>query len=113
MSRFNYWLLSIKLTLRNFLLTILLKDLCDRYAPATQLWRGRLHVMGGSKENRHTPALEHWSLAVKDGKALETEWRSEIPIPRGGPHRFVNLNDICKISKYTSVKYLFLRKQLS
>lgn len=61
-----------------------------RYAPATQLWRGRLHVMGGSKENRHTPGLEHWSLAVKDGKALEEEWRSEIPIPRGGPHRFVN-----------------------
>ncbi|KAJ0007498.1 hypothetical protein Pint_30547 [Pistacia integerrima] len=60
-----------------------------RYAPATQLWRGRLHVMGGSKENRHTPALEHWSLAVKDGKPLEKEWRSEIPIPRGGPHRFV------------------------
>ncbi|XP_039158683.1 kelch repeat-containing protein At3g27220-like [Eucalyptus grandis] len=58
-----------------------------RYAPATQLWRGRLHVMGGSKENRHTPAVEHWSLAVKDGKALETEWRNEITIPRGGPHR--------------------------
>ncbi|KAE8699804.1 hypothetical protein F3Y22_tig00110569pilonHSYRG00002 [Hibiscus syriacus] len=58
-----------------------------RYAPSTQLWRGSLHVMGGSKENRHTPGLEHWSLAVKDGKALETEWRSEVPIPRGGPHR--------------------------
>ncbi|MQL74595.1 hypothetical protein Taro_006988 [Colocasia esculenta] len=58
-----------------------------RYAPATQLWRGRLHVMGGSKEDRHEPATEHWSLAVKDGKALENEWRPEIPIPRGGPHR--------------------------
>ncbi|XP_027167769.1 kelch repeat-containing protein At3g27220-like isoform X2 [Coffea eugenioides] len=58
-----------------------------RYAPATQLWRGRLHVMGGSKENRHTPGLEHWSIAVKDGKALEKEWRTEVPIPRGGPHR--------------------------
>jgi hypothetical protein len=60
-----------------------------RYAPATQLWRGRLHVMGGSKENRHTPGIEHWSLAVKDGNALEKEWRTEIPIPRGGPHRSV------------------------
>ncbi|KAG1363388.1 putative kelch repeat-containing protein [Cocos nucifera] len=58
-----------------------------RYAPATQLWRGRLHVMGGSKEDRHEPGLEHWSLAVKDGKALEKEWQNEIPIPRGGPHR--------------------------
>jgi len=46
--------------------------------------------MGGSKENRHTPAVEHWSLAVKDGKALETEWRNEITIPRGGPHRFIS-----------------------
>lgn len=58
-----------------------------RYAPATQLWRGRLHVMGGSKENRHTPGVEHWSIAVRNGKVLEKEWRSEIPIPRGGPHR--------------------------
>ncbi|KAK8586967.1 hypothetical protein V6N12_021486 [Hibiscus sabdariffa] len=60
----------------------------------TQLWRGRLHVMGGGKENRHTPGLEHWSIAVKDGKALEKEWRTEIPIPRGGPHRAcVAVND--------------------
>ncbi|TVU43541.1 hypothetical protein EJB05_10020 [Eragrostis curvula] len=58
-----------------------------RYAPATQLWRGRLHVMGGGKEDRHEPGLEHWSLAVRDGKALENEWQAEIPIPRGGPHR--------------------------
>ncbi|KAL8098740.1 hypothetical protein AgCh_031467 [Apium graveolens] len=81
-------------TARNFVLDTQTKQWQDlpslpvpRYAPATQLWRGRLHVMGGSKENRHTPGLEHWSLAVKDGKALEKEWRTEIPIPRGGPHR--------------------------
>ncbi|XP_063947642.1 kelch repeat-containing protein At3g27220 isoform X2 [Daucus carota subsp. sativus] len=58
-----------------------------RYAPATQLWKGRLHVMGGSKENRHTPGVDHWSLAVKNGKALEKQWLLETPIPRGGPHR--------------------------
>lgn len=58
-----------------------------RYAPATQLWRGRLHVMGGSKENRHTPGVDHWSIAVKNGKAIEKEWRKEVPVPRGGPHR--------------------------
>ncbi|GJN39121.1 hypothetical protein PR202_gb28219 [Eleusine coracana subsp. coracana] len=50
-----------------------------RCAPATQLWSGRLHVMGGGKEDRHEPGLEHWSLAVKDGKALENEWQPEIP----------------------------------
>ncbi|XP_011098838.1 kelch repeat-containing protein At3g27220 [Sesamum indicum] len=58
-----------------------------RYAPATQIWKGRLHVMGGSKENRHTPGTDHWSIAVKDGKAIEKEWRNETPVPRGGPHR--------------------------
>ncbi|KAH9622400.1 hypothetical protein KSS87_007583 [Heliosperma pusillum] len=58
-----------------------------RYAPATQLWRGRLHVMGGSGINRYTAEVDHWSLAVKDGKPLEKKWRSEVPIPRGGPHR--------------------------
>lgn len=26
-------------------------------APGTQIWRDRLHVMGGSKENRHTPRM--------------------------------------------------------
>ena len=66
---------------------------CTRYAPATQLWKGRLHVMGGSKENRHTPGLDHWSLAVKDGEALEQQWRDEVPIPRGGPHRLANCSD--------------------
>ncbi|XP_038989688.1 kelch repeat-containing protein At3g27220-like isoform X2 [Phoenix dactylifera] len=81
-------------TARNFVLDTETRKWSDlpslpvpRYAPATQLWRGRLHVMGGSKEDRHEPALDHWSLAVKDGKALEKEWRNEIPIPRGGPHR--------------------------
>ncbi|OIW12249.1 hypothetical protein TanjilG_06038 [Lupinus angustifolius] len=58
-----------------------------RYAAATQLWRGRLHVMGGSMENRHTPGVDHWSLGVKGDQALEKQWRTEIPIPRGGPHR--------------------------
>lgn len=60
-----------------------------RYVPATQLWRRRLDVMGGSKENRHTPGLEHWSLAVKNGKTLEKNWQTEVPIPSGGPHRLV------------------------
>lgn len=81
-------------TSKNFVLDTNTKTWSDlpqlpfpRYAPATQLWRGRLHVMGGSKEDRWEPGLEHWSLAVSEGKALEADWRPEIPIPRGGPHR--------------------------
>ncbi|XP_068668891.1 kelch repeat-containing protein At3g27220-like [Aristolochia californica] len=81
-------------TSRSFVLDTQTKQWSDlpslpvpRYAPATQLWRGRLHVMGGSKEDRHEPGLDHWSIAVKDGQVLEKEWQSEIPIPRGGPHR--------------------------
>ena len=58
-----------------------------RYAPAVQLWRGRLHVVGGAKEDRYSSAQNHWSLAVKDGKAIENKWRVEKPIPRGGMHR--------------------------
>lgn len=65
-----------------------------RYAPATQIWRGRLHVMGGSKENRNAVAYDHWSIAVKDGKALD-HWREEVPIPRGGPHRFFFFYNSC------------------
>lgn len=58
-----------------------------RYAPTVQYWRGRLHVIGGSKEDRNEPSVNHWSLAVEGSNALENEWREEIPIPRGGPHR--------------------------
>lgn len=62
-------------------------------------------MMGGSKEDRHEPGLEHWSLAVKDGKALEKEWRSEIPIPRGGPHRFTTF------PSYVINSFIFIGKQ--
>ena len=67
--------------------------------------------MGGSGENRHTPALEHWSLAVKNGKALEKEWRSEIPIPRGGPHRYavcLQLENNCLVKLFTTIFFLHL-----
>lgn len=58
-----------------------------RYAAATAYWNGRIHVMGGSRPDRNTPATDHWSLGVKDGKPVENRWRKEISIPRGGPHR--------------------------
>lgn len=57
-----------------------------RYAPAVQLWNGRLHVAGGAKFDRCTPAVEHWSIAVKDGQAKEKQWRKEVPLPSGMMH---------------------------
>jgi hypothetical protein len=58
-----------------------------RYSPTVVLWHGRLHAIAGSRPDRFTPAFEHWSIAVAEGKALETEWRTELPSPRPGPHR--------------------------
>jgi len=58
-----------------------------RYAATVQLWRGRLHVIGGSKIDRNTPSVDHWSIAVTTGKATENQWKQEPSIPCGGPHR--------------------------
>ena len=58
-----------------------------RYAPVAVLLGGRLHVISGSKEDRYTPAYDHWSIAVHDGQANEADWRVEPPIPRAGMHR--------------------------
>lgn len=58
-----------------------------RYAATMQLWNGRLHLVGGSKEDRYTPSTDHWSIAVDGGKATETHWRKEPAIPLGGCHR--------------------------
>ncbi|MCE2982744.1 MAG: hypothetical protein LW832_04165 [Parachlamydia sp.] len=57
-----------------------------RYAAAMQLWRGRLHVMGGALPDRYTPSTDHWSIAVKEGKAMEEVWRKEKAMPRGAMH---------------------------
>ena len=58
-----------------------------RYAAAAAIWRGRLHVFGGSRADRRTAATSHRSLAVADGRATDASWRPEPPIPLGGPHR--------------------------
>ena len=59
----------------------------SRYASTVQVWRGRLHVLGGSRPDRSTPASEHWSLELTDGLRGAGAWREEVPIPKGGPHR--------------------------
>lgn len=58
-----------------------------RYAGAMHLLAGRLHYAGGARPDRSTPASDHWSIAVCDGAALETQWRREPPVPVAGMHR--------------------------
>ena len=58
-----------------------------RYGPTVQLCKGRLHVISGAKPDRWTSACDHWSVGVAGGRALESQWREEMPIPKGGPHR--------------------------
>lgn len=58
-----------------------------RYAPTAKLWNGRLHVTGGSLPDRCTPAREHWSIAVKDGRAMDESWREEPAVPVPATHR--------------------------
>ena len=58
-----------------------------RYAPTMQWWRGRLHVVGGSMEDRRTPCARHFSLAVEEGRATESTWREEVPAPLAATHR--------------------------
>ena len=54
-----------------------------RYAGTMQLIGGRLHFVGGALADRYTPASDHWSLAVAEGRALEDNWRKEpgLPLP--------------------------------
>jgi hypothetical protein len=58
-----------------------------RYGAVVKLWNGRLHAVSGSKPDRSTPAVDHWSLGVAGGRALEEHWRQEPRAPMGGPHR--------------------------
>ena len=58
-----------------------------RYAATMQLWKGRVHVIGGSKPDRYAPSADHWSISVKDGQATEPRWRQEIPIPLAAQDR--------------------------
>jgi len=58
-----------------------------RYVAVCEYWNGRVHIVGGSLQDRYSPATDHWSVAVEDGKAIESSWRKEVSIPRGGIHR--------------------------
>ena len=58
-----------------------------RYAAAAAYYEGRIHMVGGGKEDRHSGASDHWSLEVENGKTVESSWREESLIPKSGVHR--------------------------
>lgn len=58
-----------------------------RYAGSMQLWRGRLHYVGGADVDRWTPTVDHWSLGVDGPAATDSTWQKDTPIPLGGMHR--------------------------
>jgi len=55
-----------------------------RYMPMVHFFNGRIHCLSGTKPDRHTPAFEHWSLGVANGKPTDKKWRTEAnaPCPR-------------------------------
>lgn len=57
-----------------------------RYMPIVHHHEGRLHCLSGMGEHRATPATERWSLEVEDGRALQTGWRTETPLPSPRNH---------------------------
>ncbi len=57
-----------------------------RYAGTMQLIGGRLHFVGGALADRYTPASDHWSLAVAEGRAIEDNWRKEPDLPLAVMH---------------------------
>jgi glycosyltransferase involved in cell wall biosynthesis len=64
-----------------------------RYAGTMQLWRGRLHFIGGARDDRWTPAADHWSIAVSDGTASEAGWSDMTPVPLAAMHRASIIHD--------------------
>ena len=58
-----------------------------RYAPVLLHAMGRLHAIGGTGPERPRSRSEHWSLAIRGGRAVEASWREEPPIPVAGTHR--------------------------
>jgi glycosyltransferase involved in cell wall biosynthesis len=58
-----------------------------RYAGTMQLLGDRLHFVGGALPDRYTPASDHWSLAIEDGRAVDDHWRDEPPVPQPAMHR--------------------------
>jgi N-acetylneuraminic acid mutarotase len=51
------------------------------------VYQGRIYVVGGCHADRKTTATSHWSLAVSQGKAMESSWVREADSPLEGTHR--------------------------
>jgi N-acetylneuraminic acid mutarotase len=61
--------------------------------PLVHFFNGRIHCLSGTKPDRHTPALDHWSLGVLNGQPIEKTWRSEAITPYARTHTASRLID--------------------
>jgi len=57
-----------------------------RYAATMQLWRGRLHVLGGSREDRYHSFPSRHAAVAWAGVATEPAWREELAMPHAVCH---------------------------
>lgn len=57
-----------------------------RYMPLVHFFNGRIHCLSGSKPDRRTPALDHWSLGVLNGEPTDKTWRTEAITPYARTH---------------------------
>jgi N-acetylneuraminic acid mutarotase len=56
------------------------------YMPIVHLHDGRLHCISGTRPDRCTPADQHWSIAIDQGKSTEKEWQSNSSFPSPRTH---------------------------
>ncbi len=57
-----------------------------RYMSLIHLHKGRIHYISGTMPDRCSPADQHWSIGVANGRSTEAEWTSHAPISSPRTH---------------------------
>ena len=57
-----------------------------RYMPLVHMLGNRLHCLGGTRADRHSPSADHWSLEIRNGQAIQESWTPELPLPEARNH---------------------------
>jgi N-acetylneuraminic acid mutarotase len=57
-----------------------------RYMSLVHMSGNRLHCLGGTQGDRHSPSVDHWSLEIRNGRAIQDSWMQELPLPEARNH---------------------------